>query len=146
MPECPPPCPTYPPWKRIWLFWPPEGWKPSPSPRVALMRWKQRAPLLCAVGAAFRQIRCVRSLLHLLPSNIQLQGIQYRLIFLFFSLTKGKNCTGRKTFPLKRIVKCRAGLTVPLINSEDPEAWWQGQGLGLEDPGAEAPLSLVILP
>lgn len=54
---------------------------------------------------------------------------------------------GRRTFTLKRIVMCRAGLTVPQISSEDSGVWAaEAGGLAQEDAGTEAPPSLVVLP
>lgn len=53
---------------------------------------------------------------------------------------------GRRTFTLKRIVTCRAGLTVPQISSEDSSLAAGAGGLAQEDAGTEAHLSLVVLP
>lgn len=70
--------------------------------------------------------------LHLLPTNLPLQGIHSRLILLFFSLTKGKYSVGRKAFILRRTVQCIAALTIPLINSRGLAA---GQRLCTTHPG-----------
>lgn len=74
--------------------------------------------------------------LHLLPTNLLLQGIHSGLILLFFSLTKGKYSVGRKAFILRRTVQCIAALTIPLINSRGLAA---GQRLYTTRPGLESP-------
>lgn len=104
------------------------------------------ASCLCAAGASFRQIRCVCFWQHFLPTNTQLQGIHSGLILLFFSLTKGKNYAGRKTFTLKRIAKCRTGLTVPRSNSEDSGGWQLGQGTWLKRTQGLKPVVLPSAP
>ena len=123
-------------------------WRLETKPHLSEWPWwgRSRGPRLYALVAAFRQICCVCSWLHLLPTNSQLQGIHSGLILLFFSSRKGKNCVGRRTFTLKRIVTCRAGLTVPQISSEDSSLAAGAGGLAQEDAGTEAHLSLVVLP
>lgn len=71
----------------------------APAPRVAVMSWMKRPPPPSPTSVQREQVSnktlCVLWP-HLLPTRNLLL-----LILLFFSLTKGKNCRGRKTFTLK---------------------------------------------
>ena len=122
-------------------------WRLETKPHLSGWPWWGRSgrPRLYALVVAFRQICCVCSWLHLLPTNSQLQGIHSRLILLFFSSTKGKNCAERRTFILKRIVQSWPYCSTDQFWGLRSLAAGEG-GLAQEDAGAKAPLSLVVLP
>lgn len=55
--------------------------------------------------------------------------------FLFFD--KSQELSGEENlYSENRMVKCRSGLTVVLINSEDPDSWQQGRGFSSVGPGS----------
>lgn len=86
-------------WMETWLLCSCKEGNQVSQPRVVPEYWRQRFPRPGTVGICFRQMHCAS--LHLLPTNLPLQGIHSGLILLFFSLTKGRNRVGRKAFILE---------------------------------------------
>lgn len=55
----------------------------------------------------------------------------------FLFLDKRQELSGEENlYSENRMVKCRSGLTVVLIVSEDPDSWQQGRRLGSVGPGS----------
>lgn len=107
-----------------------EGRKLSPSPGWSWNIVGGGLPPWCSGHGLQTNALCAS--LQRLPTNLLLQGIHSGLILLFFSLTKGKNCVGRKAFILRRTVQC---ILVLLFHWSVHRAWQLGRGSAQQGPG-----------